>query len=119
MTQQLQEQLAVFSNLRPAAMYMHHFQAFLFIADHQPCRYVDIERHLQISNPSVSRLVDSMERVSSRGRESLDLLETFGDPAEGRRLLVRLTKKGQLLHQQLCTIGQRSNSIQQLCGIKQ
>jgi DNA-binding MarR family transcriptional regulator len=118
MTQQLQEQLAVFSNLRPAAMYMHHFQAFLFIADHQPCRYVDVEQHLKISNPSVSRLVDSLQKGSYRV-ESLDLVETFSDPAEGRRLLVRLTKKGQLLHQQLCTIGERSNSIQQLHGIKQ
>ena len=118
MTQLLQEQLAVFSNLRPAAMYMHHFQAFLFIADHQPCRFAAIEQHLKISNPSVSRLVDSMKKGSNRV-ESLDLVETFSDPAEGRRLLVRLTKKGQLLHQQLCTIGARTNSIQQLQDGKQ
>ena len=119
MTQQLQEQLAAFSNLRPSAMYMHHFQAFLFIAEHQPCKYVDVEQHLRLSNPSVSRLIDSMGEGSGRVHDSLELLETFPDPAEGRRLLVRLTKKGELLLQQICAIGARSNSIQQLKQVKQ
>lgn len=98
---QLARALDVFKTLDPAQLPAHRIRFFLEIAQHGPIEYKDLEARLVTSNASVSRNVQALSDVREDGRAGFGLVETFKDPADGRRFLVRLTTRGKHLMNQL------------------
>ena len=91
----LDKALALFSALDPWRMPLHHAQVLLYlIRENHPVTYRQIEKAFGVSNASASRIVNSLSDESPHRKNCLGLVETVQDPAEGRRLLVRLTAKG-------------------------
>lgn len=97
----LQRQLAIFSDLMPGKQYLHHLQIFLFVAEARNCTYKDIEDFFHLSNASASRSLTAMGVDPNHRKEGMGLVECYPDPAEGRRLRVRLSKKGLLIFDQM------------------
>ena len=92
---QLDHALALFSALDPWRLPLHHAQVLLYLVrENQPVTYRQIEQEFGVSNASASRIVNSLSSDSPHRKNCLGLVETVQDPAEGRRLLVRLTAKG-------------------------
>ena len=98
---QLARALDVFKTLDPAQLPAHRIRFFLEIAQHGPIEYKELEERLVTTNPSVSRNVQALSEVREDGRTGFGLVETFKDPADGRRLLVRISTKGKHLINQL------------------
>lgn len=92
---QLDKALALFSALDPWRLPLHHAQVLLYLVrENKPVTYRQIEQEFGVSNASASRIVNSLSSDSPHRKNCLGLVETVQDPAEGRRLLVRLTAKG-------------------------
>jgi len=98
---QLARALDVFKTLDPAQLPAHRIRLFLEIAQHGPIEYRELEHRLITTNASVSRGVQSLSSAREDGRSGFGLVETYCDPADGRRYLVRLTTKGKHLVNQL------------------
>jgi DNA-binding MarR family transcriptional regulator len=98
---QLARALDVFKTLDPAQLPAHRIRLFLEIAQQAPIDYRELEQRLVTTNASISRGVQSLSDVREDGRPGLGLVETYPDPSEGRRFLVKLTTKGRLLVNQL------------------
>jgi DNA-binding MarR family transcriptional regulator len=98
---QLARALDVFKTLDPAQLPAHRIRFFLEIAQHGPIDYRELEQRLVTSNASVSRNVQALSDIREDGRAGFGLVETFKDPADGRRFLVRLTTRGKHLMNQL------------------
>ena len=96
--------MAAFAVLSPTAFPVHHAQVFLLIAAHEPVTYRRIEEGLSLDNGTVSRVVAVLGSEHWRGYPGFGLVETFRDPAEGRRFMVRLTAKGRAMVRQLQAI---------------
>lgn len=86
--------MAVLGSLDPGKLPFHHAQVFLFIAQREPVTYRQIEETFDLSNAAASRIVNSLGENAKHRKECLSLVEVIIDPSEGRRYLVRLTKKG-------------------------
>ena len=92
---QLDKALALFSALDPWRLPLHHAQVLLYLVrENRPVTYRQIEDAFGVSNASASRIVNSLSEESPHRKTCLGLVETIKDPAEGRRLMVRLTAKG-------------------------
>ena len=91
---QLAHALSIFNALDPAALPLHHAQVLVFIAQKGACTYSEIEAEFNLSNASVSRICGALSDVSNRRASTLDLIEIYRDPTEGRRHCVRLNAKG-------------------------
>lgn len=99
---QLENALAAFSAISPTSFPIHHAEVFLHVATQgRGVTYLEIEEALNLSNSTVSRTVHALGDTHRKGYDGHGLLETFKDPEEGRRLLVRLTAKGKALIRQL------------------
>jgi len=98
---ELEGGFAAFAVLAPTAFPLHHAQLFLVVARDGPCTFRHLEEALGVSNGTVSRSVAALGTEHWRGYPGFGLLEVSRDPAEGRRLLVRLTSKGRALVRQL------------------
>ena len=59
---------------------------------------------LNLTNSAISRSVMAMGDTNRKGQPGFDLLDTFKDPKEGRRFLVRLSPRGKALYRQLQSI---------------
>ncbi len=59
----------------------------------EPLRFSELNRHVLLSQPALSRLVD---RLAERG-----LLRRCGDPADGRGVRLSLTDSGRALQRQI------------------
>jgi DNA-binding MarR family transcriptional regulator len=59
----------------------------------EPVRLCDLNRHVLLSQPALSRLVD---RLAGRG-----LVERRPDPADGRSVLLSLTEAGRAAQRQI------------------
>jgi DNA-binding MarR family transcriptional regulator len=59
----------------------------------EPIRICDLNRHVLLSQPALSRLVD---RLAERG-----LVERLSDPADGRSVLLSLTDAGRVVQRQI------------------
>lgn len=73
---------------------------FLFIASHNPCEKKEIEKALQLTSSSASRLTDWLSGYHRLGKPGLDLIKKTRSPHDQRRLIITLTPKGQQLSQQ-------------------
>jgi len=93
----LQSSLAAASALIPGGMYVHHISILLYVAEHGPSTYKEMEDELQLSNASISRSVNALSNFARHRQDSLGLLEIFKDPHEGRRYLVDLSRKGRAM----------------------
>jgi DNA-binding MarR family transcriptional regulator len=60
---------------------------------YEPLRLCDLNRHVLLSQPALSRLVD---RLADRG-----LVERRSDPADGRSVLLSLTEAGRAAQRQI------------------
>jgi DNA-binding MarR family transcriptional regulator len=60
---------------------------------HEPIRLGELNRHVLLSQPALSRLVD---RLAERG-----LIEREPDPADGRSVLLSLTDAGRAVQRQI------------------
>jgi DNA-binding MarR family transcriptional regulator len=98
---QLARALAAFATYEPTQMPLHHCQLFLEVARRGHCTYRELEEELNLTNSSVSRTCTALATTRRTGRPGLNLLELNQDPAEGRRLLVSLSKDGKALLRQL------------------
>lgn len=101
---QLERGLAAFAVLSPTAFPVHHAQVFLLVAEKGPLTYRDIEQALSLDNGTVSRVCAVLGSEHWRGYPGHGLVETYRDPEEGRRFLVRLTAKGRAMVRQLQAI---------------
>ena len=91
--------LAILNSLDPFAIPLHHAQVLVYIAQKGACTYSDIEEKFNLSNPSVSRICGALSDTSNRRASTLNLVEIYRDPAEGRRYRVRLNARGKAVIQ--------------------
>ena len=75
---------------------------FLYVATHQGCHKQALEEDLNIKTSSSSRLIDWLgKRHSLSSKPGLELVETYKDDGNWRRLCLRLTTRGEQLVDQL------------------
>lgn len=98
---QLARALDAFKALEAAQLPAHHIRLFIEIARHGPITYRELEDRLLTTNASISRGVQALSDSRIDGRPGLGLVSTYSDPEEGRRLLVKLSKRGHLVKAQL------------------
>lgn len=73
---------------------MREYDVLYTLAKHsEPLRFSELNRHVLLSQPALSRLVD---RLAERG-----LLRRCSDPADGRSIRLALTDTGRNLQQQI------------------
>ena len=96
--------LQVLGSLDPQALPLHHAQVFVFVATKGSVTYREIEDHFGISNASASRTINSLGETSGHRKQPLGLVVSYPDPEDGRRLRVRLTKRGEQLLRTLQSI---------------
>ena len=96
--------MQVLGSLDPQALPLHHAQVFVFVAQKGSVTYREIEVHFAISNASASRTINSLGETSGHRKQPLGLVVSYPDPEDGRRLRVRLTKKGEQLLRTLSSI---------------
>lgn len=100
----LERDLAVFASLDTLTgthLPLHFVRLFLVVMRHKSCTYKTLMDELNITNSAVSRTVQAMGFTHRKGHAGFDLLMTTRDPAEGRRMLVKLTPKGEQIKRQL------------------
>ena len=75
---------------------------FLYVATHQGCHKQALEEDLNIKTSSSSRLIDWLgKRHTLSSKPGLELVETYKDDGNWRRLCLRLTRRGEQLVDQL------------------
>jgi DNA-binding MarR family transcriptional regulator len=75
--------------------------AFLYIASHNPCHKQALEEHLDLRVSSGSRLTDWLSDYHRLGKPGLGLIVKYKDPSNHRRIILKLTSKGEALAKQL------------------
>lgn len=98
---QLARALDAFKALEAAQLPAHHIRLFIEIARYGPITYRELEDRLLTTNASISRGVQALSDIRVDGRPGLGLVTAYNDPEEGRRLLVKPSKRGRLVMNQL------------------
>ena len=75
----------------------------LYIASHKNCHKQAMEDYLNISTASGSRNTDWLSNKHRLGKPGLNLITKERDPSNGRRLVLKLTNKGEQLIKQIRT----------------
>jgi DNA-binding MarR family transcriptional regulator len=75
--------------------------AFLYIASHNPCHKQAMEEDLDFTTSSASRLTDWLSEYHRLGKPGLGLIVKTKDPTDFRRILIKLTPKGESLARQM------------------
>ena len=86
-------------------MYLHHMEMFLFVGEKGRATYAEIQEEFNTSNASVSRSICSMSEEANHRKLATGLVEKFPDPADGRRHMTRLTKKGEQIYKLISSLG--------------
>jgi len=73
----------------------------LYIAAHKNCHKTALEQDLKFTAASGSRNTDKLSRWHRLGKPGFDLIIKEEDPANRRRLQLRLNKRGQRLIEQI------------------
>ena len=100
---ELARALAIFDQLDPARMQLHHVQVLVYVAQKGACSYRQIEEAFSLSNASVSRICGALSDASNRRKETMNLVVIERDAAEGRRHRVTLSPKGKALFRAITT----------------
>lgn len=85
----------------PCSFHLHHAQLYLEVARRGRCTFAELEEALNLTNGSVSRSVSALSKTNRLGQPGYWLFDTFKDPNEPRRYVVRLSAKGKALMRQL------------------
>lgn len=101
---QLGAALASFAVLSPTHLPIHFVQIFLVVGEKKQVTFQELMGELNLTNSAISRSVMAMGETHRKGKPGFELLETFKDPAEGRRFLVRLSPKGRALYRSIQSI---------------
>lgn len=74
---------------------------FLYVASHNPCHKEALEEDLDLTTASGSRNTDWLSDVHRLRKPGLGLIHKYKDPSNNRRMMMRLTEKGERLAQLL------------------
>ena len=74
---------------------------FLYVASHDDCNKVDLEKALIFSTASGSRNTDWLSEFHRLNKAGLGLIVKKRDPTNRRRQVLKLSSKGRILVQQL------------------
>ena len=94
------EHLRTFDKEIPAQV----IATFLYVASHDDCSKVDLEKALAFSNASGSRNTDWLSAFHRLNKPGLGLIIKYRDPSNRRRQILKLSPKGRILVQQLKNI---------------
>lgn len=75
--------------------------AFLYVASHNPCHKLAMEEDLGFTIASSSRCADWLSDVHRLNKPGLGLIKKEKDPTNLRRVMLRLTPKGEQVARQL------------------
>ena len=75
--------------------------AFLYVASHNPCHKQAVEEDLDFKTSSGSRTTDWLSDYHRLGKPGLGLIEKYKDPSNYRRVMLKLTPKGEALAEQM------------------
>ena len=75
--------------------------AFLYVASHSPCHKQALEEDLDFKVSSGSRTTDWLSDHHRLDKPGLGLIEKYKDPSNWRRVLLKLTPKGEALAEQM------------------
>ena len=70
---------------------------FLYVASHDDCNKIDMERALGLSSASGSRNTDWLSDQHRLGKPGLGMIVKYRDRANRRRQILQLTAKGRLM----------------------
>lgn len=76
-------------------------QCFVYIAMHDPCPMKDLAEALGVAQTTVSRNVLALTERDRYRKPGLDLVESYADPMNLRRKLIKLKPKGRRLANRL------------------
>ena len=71
--------------------------SFLYVASHDDCNKIDMERELDLSSASGSRNTDWLSDQHRLGKPGLGLIVKYRDRTNRRRQILQLTAKGRQL----------------------
>ena len=74
---------------------------FLYVATHDDCNKIDLEKALAFSSASGSRNTDWLSAYHRLNKPGLGLIIKYRDPNNRRRQVLQLSPKGRILVQQL------------------
>ena len=74
---------------------------YLYVAAHNPCYKTQLEKDLNFLTASCSRNIAFLAHRNRHGKPGLGLISKESDPTNLRRLILRLTPKGEALLQQI------------------
>ena len=74
---------------------------FLYVASHDDCNKVDLEKALAFSTASGSRNTDWLSAYHRLNKPGLGLIIKYRDPNNRRRQVLQLSAKGRILVQEL------------------
>ncbi len=74
---------------------------FLYVASHNPCHKLALEEDLDFTTSSASRLTDWLSDYHRLGKPGLGLIVKTKDPSNQRRIVLKLTPKGESLARQM------------------
>ena len=74
---------------------------FLYVASHDDCAKVDLEKALAFSSASGSRNTDWLSEFHRLNKAGLGLLIKYRDPTNRRKQILKLSPKGRILVNQL------------------
>lgn len=75
--------------------------SFFYIASHDGCHKQALEQELGLSTAAASRITDWLSQRRSPSKQGLDLITKELDPVGRRRVILKLTPKGQSIINQL------------------
>ena len=84
---------------------------FLYVASHDDCTKVDLEKALTFSTASGSRNTDWLSEFHRLNKAGLGLIIKYRDQTNRRRQLLRLSPKGRILVKHLKTILYGSSNL--------
>lgn len=74
---------------------------FLYVASHDDCLKVDLEKALAFSSASGSRNTDWLSEFHRLNKAGLGLIIKYRDPTNRRKQILKLSPKGRILVNQL------------------
>ncbi len=74
---------------------------FLYVASHDDCNKIDMEKALAFSSASGSRNTDWLSEFHRLNKPGLGLITKYRDETNRRRQILKLTPKGRILANQL------------------